>query len=157
MKPIEWTPTAPILPPGKRPGQRVVGVNEDGDSIAVPHTQYEVWIDPAGNVINLPVKTTRAPGQDTGSYMYEIRGLKAKAGWLPYNFDHGVHPSRPSKTRGKPNPWLSAFAWEADREGEIELRRAAHLKQSEKYNKAWRAQDEAQALRTEESMAKAME
>ena len=94
------------------------------------------WIDPAGNVIYLPVRSCRnqQDADDPGRYTTHIVAKKIRKGWLPWVY----------------------FSDDAAREREIAVRRAAHAKASEDFNRIWAARDEAEVMRSKEAMAKAV-
>lgn len=81
--------------PANVPGQRVVAIIEDDQNplrkvrCAVPHLPYERWIDEAGNVLSVPMKTTRVmlDGRfvdDSNHSVVKEQDLY-KAGWLKYD------------------------------------------------------------------------
>lgn len=102
-----WTPTQRgdhymLQASGREPaimsGQRVVGhVVDDRDprrriEIAVSHLPYELWMDDAGNILQMPTRTTRClkrRGQrlvsaDDSSHREEQYRLHLAAGWLSW-------------------------------------------------------------------------
>lgn len=105
----KWTPTqrgpsymisAEELEPAPVPGQRVIGeVRDDRHhrrvvEVSTTHLPYELWIDTAGNILQLPIKTTRClnkKGQpaDDSAHAEQQRNLHWSAGWL--RFDTGAY------------------------------------------------------------------
>ncbi len=101
LMPSIWTSTQPDpraytvrarnLTPANVPGQRVTGELRDGRHVveaSVPHCYYELWIDPAGNVRSIPLKTARTTENgafvDNGSYIHEMKHELWSKGFLSY-------------------------------------------------------------------------
>jgi hypothetical protein len=129
---------------GIRSGQRVVGKTEDGTDITVPHLYYEHWLDAAGNILAVPMKTNRVAkvlpnGRvthgDDGAYYYQIKARMEAAGAVLV------------ESFGDDEAALNA---------EIEKRRKKHAAESEKFNKAWSADEERKAGAMGRAMADAL-
>ncbi len=130
----------PALPHMRKYGEgrgveRVVGRTEEGNIATGPGTPCQKWIDPSGNVVLLPVRTTRNQKEVIAGQAYEayIISKKLRQGWLRYE--------------GMP---------EAERETVIAKRKAAYMAQSEPVRKAWASQDEVKALSNKQAMASAI-
>lgn len=152
-KPVfaEWKPAPSMYPAGAKPSQRVVGETEEGNEITVPATPYEIWVDPSGNIINLPVRTSRSydPKRraygDDGPYIYHLKAQKRNKKWFPYAFDHQ-----------NPLGVTDEAAWPAARDAEIEKRKSGVRIRGEKFAKIW-AREETVALKNPEVIGEAVE
>lgn len=143
--------TDAILAKGRIPGQKVRGYTDEGKPVAVPHVPYEPWIDPAGNVINLPIKTSRVKGGDDSAYEFDIKRRKARRGWTPWNYTPQFHMD------SKYGILCSEEEWPTRRLQIVEQKRAEHAKMSAQYNAIWKSKNDQDIARTQEGMTRALE
>lgn len=120
----------------------------------LPEDPYQHWMKPSGNVVALTIYSTRNTKQaiDIARYQGYVTNQAIRNNWIPWIYvDAKLLTPHLTMSIKNEDEWI---AW---REKEQKERRALHSEESEKYNKAWAAQDEVAALKSQEAMSKALD
>lgn len=117
--------------------ERVIGRTPEGKIATGPGLPYQRWIDPSGNVINLPIRSVRnqKDAEDPRRYEVYITAKKRRQGWHPY--------------------W--EFTDDAARNEFIQKRKAGAAVESETYRRAYMAIDDKEQMKTQQGMMRALE
>jgi hypothetical protein len=107
---------------GEQAGQRVIGINDEGVEVSVPHLPYLNMLDPSGNVCAVAYSTNRDLVQADQKYRHVTITVRLRKGWVVWDYDATAHMG------------MSREEWYAKREVEQAKRKAKAKKHSARFD-----------------------
>lgn len=107
---------------GEQCGQRIIGVNDEGVEVSIPHCPYVNMLDPSGNVCPVVTSPNRDIVQADQKYRYVTVTVRQRKGWVIWDYDPSVHYG------------VTAAQWVERREELQAQRQQAAKKSSARYN-----------------------